>query len=154
MATFDPLLGEQDFTYEGITYRVRYTQMMEIHDYPHNLQAIVPLKMSDPFGYSEENSLTGSGTATNAGNYETYPTFTIPASTDPTVQVGTDVLEYTGTIGAGDTLVIDCEARTAVIGSTNVLKNLSGDWPVLAVGDNTVTASEATIITTWRDKSV
>jgi phage-related protein len=153
MAQFDPSFT-QDFTYEGITYTVRYHQMMEIRDHAHYLQAIVPLKVADPFGYSEENSLTGSGTATNAGNYETFPTLTIPPSTDPTVQVGTDVLTYTGTIGAGDTLIIDCEARTAVIGSTNVLKNLSGDWPVLAVGDNTVTVSEATTIMTWRDKSV
>ena len=43
VAQFDPSFT-QDFTYEGITYRVRYTQMMEIHDYPHNLQAIVPLR--------------------------------------------------------------------------------------------------------------
>lgn len=151
-ATFDPSFT-QDFTYDGITYKVKYTQMMEVHDYPHNLQAIVPLKMVDPFGYSEQKSLTGSGIAVNAGNIETYPTFTLPPGTNPSITVGTTVLSYTGTIAAGSTLVIDCKNRTAYIGSTNVLSGLSGTFPVFPVGNNTVTVPAGTV-TTWKDRFI
>lgn len=152
MATFDPLLGEQDFTYEGITYQVRYHQMMEIQDHAHYLQATVPLKMTDPFGYSEENSLTGSGTATNAGNYETYPTIEIAGPiTNPSVTVNGINLAYTGTVDAGDTLVIDCEDQTVYIGSTNVIENFAGDFPSFQVGNNIVVG---TAVFKWRDKYV
>jgi len=150
MAQFDPSMV-QDFTYEGITYKVRYSQMMEIQDFPHNLQATVPLKMVDPFGYSHQKTLTGSGIAINNGNIETYPVFRIPASTNPVIKVGTTVLSYTGTVSAGNTLVIDCLNQTAFIGSANVLRNVSGNFPVLEVGDNTVTAPSGTL-TIWKDR--
>ena len=152
MAIFDPLLGEQDFTYEGITYRVRYTQMMEIQDHAHHLQATVPLKMTDPFGYSEENSLTGSGTATNAGNYETYPTIEIAGPvTNPSVTVNGINLAYTGTVDEGDTLVIDCEDQTVYIGTANVIENFAGDFSSFQVGANIVVG---TAVFKWRDKYI
>ena len=145
--------SETQLVIGAVTYPVKYS-MMDVIPYPYEFQATVTLKMTDPFGYSVEKSLTGSGTASNLGNYETYPTFTIPASTNPTVQVGTDVLTYTGTIAANHTVVVDCEKQTAVDGATNVIANVSGDWPVLEAGDNTITVAVAGTATTWKDKFV
>jgi len=144
------LIGENELWIDDICYNVKYS-MMDVIPYPYVFQSTVTLKMTDPFGYSIEKSLTGSGTASNLGNYETYPTFTIPPSTNPTIQVGTNVLIYTGTIAANHTVVIDCEHRTAVDGSANVIANVSGDWPVLAPCYNTVTVVAGTV-TTWKDK--
>lgn len=149
-AAFNPKLGEQRFRYEGLSYSVRPTGMIEVKDYPHHLVATVPLKMADPFGYSGEQTLVGSGTATNSGIVETYPTFIVPPSTNPSIQVGTKVLNYSGTIAAGQTLVIDCKHQTAYIGSVNVIGAISGDFPVLEVGDNAVTVPAGTI-TKWHD---
>jgi phage-related protein len=106
--------------------------------------------MTDPFGYYDENSLTGSGTATNAGNVETFPTIEIAGPvTNPSVTVNGINLAYTGTVDAGDTLVIDCEDQTVYIGTTNVIENFTGDFPSFQVGANIVVG---TAVFKWRDK--
>jgi len=140
--------GQIELTIDGITYYGKVN--WEIEDLPHHLIVNVTMKCLDPFGYSEIKTLTGSGIAKNEGNHETYPTFTIPTSTNPTIQVGTTVLSYTGVVPSGKTLVIDCKHKTAYIGSDNVIANVSGTFPILLPGENTVTVPSGTI-TSWRD---
>lgn len=45
-------------------------------------------------------------------------------------------LAYTGTIAAGQTLVVDSLNRTAMIGTADVSRYLTGDWLSLQVGTN------------------
>lgn len=45
-------------------------------------------------------------------------------------------MSYNGTIASGQTLVVDCLNQTAMIGTADVSRFLSGDWLTLAVGSN------------------
>ena len=45
-------------------------------------------------------------------------------------------MKYTGTIAAGQTLVVDCLNQTAMIGTADVSRYLSGDWLTLTPGEN------------------
>lgn len=45
-------------------------------------------------------------------------------------------MKYTGTIAAGQTLVVDCLNQTAMIGTADVSRYLSGDWLTLVPGGN------------------
>lgn len=45
-------------------------------------------------------------------------------------------MKYTGTIAAGQTLVVDCLNQTAMIGTADVSRYLSGDWLTLTPGGN------------------
>ena len=45
-------------------------------------------------------------------------------------------MRYTGTIAAGQTLVVDCLNQTAMIGTADVSRYLSGDWLTLVPGNN------------------
>ena len=45
-------------------------------------------------------------------------------------------MKYTGTIAEGQTLVVDCLNQTAMIGTADVSRYLSGDWLTLVPGGN------------------
>lgn len=106
----------------------------------------------------------------NGGTYETFPIIKIspvpiyngmigaieltgafdPAAsivttlTNPIINVGSKTLVYTGTLTAGQCLEINTETFQAKKGNTNVLNNVSGDWPVFSVGDNVVSIHDST----------
>lgn len=52
-------------------------------------------------------------------------------------------MNYTGTLAPGESVVIDMDAMTAVKGSTNVLKYLTGDFISLVPGGNLITYTDA-----------
>jgi len=107
----------------------------------------------------------------NEGTYETFPVITItaitlsggmdraievtgafksgnPASvvtlTNPTIKVGDKTLVYVGTLTTGQSLELNAETYQAVKGDSNVLSAVSGDWPVLTVGNNNITLGDTT----------
>ena len=45
-------------------------------------------------------------------------------------------MSYDGTIASGQTLIVDCLNQTAMIGTADVSRFLTGDWLTLAVGSN------------------
>lgn len=47
-------------------------------------------------------------------------------------------LKYSGTIGVGQELVVDCYNQTAMIGTADVTRYMNGEWLTLAVGNNRV----------------
>ena len=59
-------------------------------------------------------------------------------ATNPTItNITTNTtMSYNGTIANGQTLVVDCLNQTAMIGTADVSRFLSGDWLTLAVGSN------------------
>lgn len=154
----NPLAGKKKLVFlddPEVEYEVKFAGRIEPNNHPTWFDFIIPLKMSDPFIISvNEKSLTGSGTITNEGTIATGLIIEIAgAVTNPTVVIGSDTLQYTGTISAGQKLVIDTEKMTAKIGNTNVLMNYNGVFPKLPPGSLNVTAGSNVTIR-WKDKFI
>ena len=107
----------------------------------------------DPFWYSvtEENDsqlavLTGQQLViNNEGNVLLYPYLKIKAATATDLTnvqfknvTTSKTLTVNTTVTSADYLVVKMFERTAAIGSSSKLKNTSGDWWTLAVGNNTI----------------
>ena len=95
---------------------------------------------------------SGQITLTNAGTIGTRPLFTIggPVTTPAIVVQYPDStvrqLVYSDTLGAGDTLVIDTDAHSAVLnGQVSRRRYLSGMWPEIPPG--------ATVTVQWNAAS-
>jgi len=74
----------------------------------------------------------------NFGSLNVGPTVVITGSfTSFSLAIGGKVFSYNAPLTSG-TLTVDMKRMTARIGTTNVLGNTSGDFPVLAPGRNTV----------------
>lgn len=126
------------------TYEVKYAGKIDPTQYPFNTEFVIPFKMSKPFiEGSYEKVHTGSGTISNDGTFETPLIVEIhgPAK-DPVITIGNDILSYTGTIGNGQTLVIDTEKQTVKIGPVNVIDGYNGIFPMLQPGSVDVTADD------------
>lgn len=106
----------------------------------------------------------------NSGTYEAFPIITLaavtlsggmdhaievtgafnpanaPATTltNPALTVGGNTLVYTGTLTSGQSLILNTETFQATKAGANVLDKISGDWPVLAVGNNNVSIVDTT----------
>lgn len=135
------------------TYIVKYSGKIDISNYPSWFEFVIPFKMSEPFIIgSIEKSITGTGTAKNDGTFETGIVVEIKGpATNPSLTIGTETMSYTGTIATGQTLVIDTDKKTAKIGSSNVIANYNGKFPMLQPGETLVTSS-SNITIRWRDR--
>lgn len=81
-------------------------------------------------------------TVTNNSITNVAPTITITGvSENPSVTNLTtnQTLTYTGNITATQTLVINVARRTALLNGASVISKISGDWPLLAPGNNRLT---------------
>jgi len=75
--------------------------------------------------------------------------------TNPSVTVGGQTLSYTGSLAAGDKVVIDTEKMTVTFNGVNALGSYSGGFPKLQPGDTEVTAAAGGTTTwKWRDRWV
>lgn len=85
-------------------------------------------------------------TITNAGTYSALPVITITAGSQITglvLTVEDKTLTYTGTLTAGQSLIIDCGKYQATKAGVNAMGDVSGDFPVLYAGDNELTINKA-----------
>lgn len=135
------------------TYMVKYSGKIDLTEQPTWLEFVIPFKMTDPFIVSSiEKTLTGSGTLTNNGTFETGLIIEITgSSTNPSLSIGGKILSYNGTIPSGQKLTIDTEKETAKIGSSNAMANYNSVFPLLYPGETSVTAPSNVTIK-WRDK--
>lgn len=122
------------------------------------------LLAADPRRYAQtEDTLAGAGTATNGGDYPTWPTLTITmagaGAANYTADLTTDtplplVLDLTGLI-ATSVVVVDMESkRITVDGVEDASRYVSGDYFQLEPGANTVAYSNTTnasSVLSWRD---
>ena len=152
----DATKGEKRLVFEdelGKTYKVKYAGKIDITPYPTSFEFTIPFKMANPYITSNsDNTQSGNGTLTNAGNVETP--LIISASgplTNPSMIIGVNTLLYTGTISTGQTLVIDTENMTVELDGLNVIQNYTGEFPMLQSGNTSVTASNQ-VTFTWRDR--
>lgn len=71
-----------------------------------------------------------------------YPVWTVTGpAINPQLSILTTntTLNYTGTVTAGQTLIIDMFNKTATLNGSSVIKNISGDWIYFNPGNNRVT---------------
>lgn len=107
----------------------------------------------EPLAYSIaadtwEQAATAGATYTinNGGTYEALPVITITAGTQITgfvLTVEDKTLTYTGTLTAGQSLIIDCSKYQATKAGVNAMGDVSGDFPVLYTGENELTINKA-----------
>ncbi|WNI16904.1 phage tail domain-containing protein [Actinacidiphila sp. ITFR-21] len=107
-------------------------------------------------------TVTGFISATNEGSIASLPALSIAGPVQqPSVSVrypdGTvTTLAYSQTLGAGDVLVLDCAAHTAVLGGASRRRYLSGPWPSIPASSvqilfsAPVYSSTAQLTATWR----
>jgi phage-related protein len=157
-AQLDPLDGEQSLAFYDEPEKVYIVELAGVVDIPRErgyIEFELAFEMFNPYkAGATQKSLTGSGTAVNAGNKATPFTLTIQGPvTNPSVTVAGYTMAYTGTIGAGSTLVIDTGNLTGVLGGANALPNYNGVFPKLQPGNNAVTAAAAgTTTLNWYDR--
>jgi phage-related protein len=134
-------------------YNVKVSGKIEPTEYTDWFEFNVPFKMSNPLIESTvEHTLTGSGAIENVGNFETGIIIEIAGpTTNPSVTIGANILNYIGTITAGQTLIIDTDAQTLKIGSANAVSNYNGVFPSIPPGETNVVAP-ANVTIKWRDK--
>ncbi|HQO33059.1 MAG TPA: phage tail family protein [bacterium] len=89
----------------------------------------------------------------NRGNHLTPPLFQVQpeeAMTGFRIDIGAEVLNYSGSLNSGDILTIDCERGIALLNSEENVTNLVDEFPRLSSGWSTVTLhSEATVDGAW-----
>ncbi len=122
---------------------------------PEELVGSFKLKLSapDPFELASTPTtdvwnVTASGQTrqeTGGGNAESLPKISIVASgdvIDPKIDDGTRSMQYSGTVAAGETLVIDAAQRTATLEGEDVLPYMTGDFPLISPEGTTLTYTD------------
>jgi len=116
-----------------------------------HMQFELNLRADDPFKYaSTPSTLATSGTAANAGNVITYPTFTLTGSGTPTLTLGSKTVTATAALPAGT--VIDMGRITVLSGAVNYFGNMNpaSQFFGFAPGNNSVSS---TVAGTWTWRS-
>lgn len=151
-------LKKQDclFKYRDKLYKVRLGGQIDIENNTTWLTVTISLKANNPYGYSTYQTLTGAGTAIVGGDEVTYPIFEITNCSGATTVTVNGTTCYLGqTLLSTDTVLIDCEKQTAILnGTTNILDKWVTNFPTLNVGNNTISISQGTLKTYWKDKYI
>lgn len=93
------------------------------------------------------------GTVTTLGNYKAYPVLTIEGDGDISVGVGNSTFYLYG-LDNTETYTLDSDLKVIVDSNgNNCATMMSGDFPALASGSNTITTSGTitTLTFTWQD---
>jgi len=108
-----------------------------------------------PYAYQadpdEDIVLTVADEITNPGSVESEPVITIVGSGDISLTIGSQVISLSG---VGGSITIDSEKQSTYDGTTPLNSKLSGDYPVLPVGETEIswtgTVTSITIKPNWR----
>lgn len=134
---------------------VRYSGSIPVTQHPTWLDFTIPFRLSKPYAESvSQYTATATGTVVNAGTIETPIIVLIDGpATSPSVSVGSQQMAYAGTVGAGESLEIDTEKMTCLLGAINALKDYNGIFPKLEPGNNNFEASASGSTTLkWRNR--
>jgi predicted phage tail component-like protein len=154
----DPTKGVQALVFEddlNKKYYVKYSGKIDVKQYSQFMDFVVPFVMPNPYIVARTKSTqVGNGTITNNGSVETPLLITITGELiDPEIVIGSDTLSYDGTVGVGETLVIDTENMTVKLDGANALSNYSGGFPKLQTGETVITADNKVTLS-WRERWV
>lgn len=121
---------------------------------------VVEFLLADPWWYAESATTVGPTsivsnpqniTVTNAGTYQVDDAMitTVGEIVNPKFTVGSRWVQYTGTVPAGGTLVVNCGAFTAALNGANVTGDISHvggvEWLLIQPGANTFTVSSSSM---------
>lgn len=81
-------------------------------------------------------SLSGTGTITNPTRFTAKPVITVSGSGNGTIECGGNTITIAGIY---DGMTIDCEQMDAYAGTTNLNNLVSGSFPVIPGGEQTIT---------------
>lgn len=81
-------------------------------------------------------SLSGTGTITNPTRFTAKPVITVSGSGNGTIECGGNTITIAGIY---DSMTIDCEQMDAYVGTTNLNNLVSGSFPVIPGGEQTIT---------------
>ena len=125
---------------------------VEFIEHPNWFEVIIPLKYQPIWVSTVEHTLVGNGTITNAGTFEApFVVEIVGTATNPSVTVGGEIMQYDGTLAAGDVLVIKTgNIMTAKVNGANAMANYNRVFPMLQAGETTVVAGDNVMIK-WRD---
>ena len=100
----------------------------------------------------KSNGIASGGSVINTGDVKERPEWSFVATdTSATITVGEKTLEISGlTIGNAYLVRSDVQMVMTADKQTDLTAGSSGDFPVLEVGNNTVTGSGWSTITVWR----
>lgn len=130
---------------------------------------VVEFQLADPWWYAESATTVGPTsivsnpqniTVTNAGTYQVEDAIITTAGliADPKFTVGSRWVQYTGTVPAGGTLVVNCGAYTAALSGANVTGDISHvggvEWLLLQPGSNTFTVNASALGTAGQAPAV
>lgn len=120
---------------------------------------VVEFLMADPLWYADTKTTVGptvitmasqNVTVNNAGTYESQKgVFTLTGPiTNPILTIGAIWMKYSGAVGSGQTLVIDCSEWTAKLDGVDVSGNMSHDgalcWlPIPASATNSLNVASS-----------
>jgi phage-related protein len=114
-------------------------------------EVIILLKYQPIWVSMIEHTAAGSGAITNAGTFEAPFVVEITGTAEaPRVTVGGEIMQYNGTLAAGDVLVVDTGTMTAKVNGINAMANYNGVFPKLQAGETAVIAGSNVTIK-WRD---
>lgn len=91
----------------------------------------------------EAMALGSGGVVYNPTAFAARPLITVTGSGNGTLTVNGHVLTLTGVSGS---IILDCDLETAYKGSSNLNSAVTGDFPELAPGENTVALSGLTAV--------
>ena len=136
------------------TYIVKYSGKIDLNQHSDWMSFTIPLKMMNSYiSGSFENTHFGSGTLNNSGTLEApFVINIVGESINPSIIIDDNIISYSGTIPAGNILIIDTENLTAELDDgTNVLHNLSNGIPNIKLqpGNTSVVANVSFI---WRNR--
>jgi len=133
---------------------IQLTDRPEIVRFPNHLEVRAEFKAYPFWLGTVERSIVGSGVIENEGTFETGLLIEVAGPvTDPSLTIGGQELQYTGTVGDGEVLFVDTEREIVRIGNVNVIGDYNGVFPLLYPGKMPVTVpGNVTVTIRWRDK--
>ncbi len=152
----DPSTGPKELRFEDDPdriYFVKYSGKISLKEWLKNADITIPLKMTDPYIYSDEKTAEGNCVIVNEGvNTDITIEIQGPATAPITIQIGDYTMIFNQSIDSGKSLIIDGKKPTVEIDGVNYLPKLTGNIPILPPGNVSVSCSSGYPIWRWRNK--
>lgn len=137
------LTGSGDLVYGNDPGRARRARVVDAFDMQRVLRGYEYRTTDvtfdcDPYRYESEPetvTLTTAGIVTNTGNVDALPKITVYGSGTIALAVAGEAILLSGVV---DSYVIDSDGKVALMGGDLATLQMTGNFPVLAPGDNSV----------------
>jgi predicted phage tail component-like protein len=160
-AFLNPVNGTKTLVFEDdpdVEYVVKFSGNIDIKNYPTWFEFTIPFKMPDPIMRSvTEHSLilVDAGIIVNNGTFETPLEITFPGPA-PSAYISSAAfaIQYSGSVGEGENLVVDTGKMTSQIASINALAYTSGsiDYKLPPGVSTTIETCISATVIKWRDR--